>query len=260
MQFGKHKLTRCRYGWMLHNGPFIGKCFELYGQYSESEIVVLRSLLRPGDTALDVGANIGDLTVPMSHIVGETGRVYAVESHTDTFNVLCANLALNNIHNVKPLNHFISDTPDVDTSGPWGQFGFVSQQWGPTFASLDSFGIESCRLIKIDVDGKELQVIRSAASLITRCRPMLYFENDDRALSPALLGHVLGLDYAIFWHLAPIFEPDNFFGNPINHWHPTNINSQMMIGIPREQLAHFNITMRPVSGPEEWWDTPQTGL
>ncbi len=33
MQVGKNKLTLCRYGWMLHFGPYIGKCFELYGQY-----------------------------------------------------------------------------------------------------------------------------------------------------------------------------------------------------------------------------------
>jgi len=40
MEFGKLKLKRCRYGWMLFAGPVIGKCFELYGQYSESEIMI----------------------------------------------------------------------------------------------------------------------------------------------------------------------------------------------------------------------------
>ncbi len=38
MQFGNLTLKQCKYGWMLFNGPFIGKCFELYGQYSESEV------------------------------------------------------------------------------------------------------------------------------------------------------------------------------------------------------------------------------
>jgi hypothetical protein len=36
MQFGNLTLKQCKYGWMLFSGPYIGKCFELYGQYSES--------------------------------------------------------------------------------------------------------------------------------------------------------------------------------------------------------------------------------
>jgi hypothetical protein len=42
MQIGKNQLKRCKYGWMLFHGPYIGKCFELYGQYSEAEVNVLR--------------------------------------------------------------------------------------------------------------------------------------------------------------------------------------------------------------------------
>ena len=129
MQIGKYKLTMCRYGWMLHSGPYIGKCFELYGQYSESEVSVFRGFVKPGDTALDIGANIGSLTVPMSHFVGDKGRVYAVELHIDTYHALCANLALNGIRNVKALNCFIADFAQVDTSGPWGKFGYVSELW-----------------------------------------------------------------------------------------------------------------------------------
>ena len=44
MQFGPLSLKPCRYGWMLYSGPTIGKCFELYGQYSESEVAMMRVL------------------------------------------------------------------------------------------------------------------------------------------------------------------------------------------------------------------------
>jgi hypothetical protein len=64
MQFGPLKLKRCKYGWMLFSGPIIGKCFDLYGQYSESELSMMRSFISEGCVAIDVGANIGDLTVP----------------------------------------------------------------------------------------------------------------------------------------------------------------------------------------------------
>src|SRR5215468_9331910 len=101
---------------MLFSGPFIGTCFDLYGQYSESEVAMMRSFLRDGATAIDVGANIGDLTLPLSEIVGESGRVYAIESHPENFNVLCANLALNGIRNTKALNAFVATSEQVDTS------------------------------------------------------------------------------------------------------------------------------------------------
>src|SRR6185369_4454414 len=58
---------------MLFYGPYIGKCFDLYGQYSESEVAMMRAFLREGSTVIDVGANIGDLTLPLARIVGESG-------------------------------------------------------------------------------------------------------------------------------------------------------------------------------------------
>lgn len=254
MQIGKNKLTRCRYGWMLHNGPFIGKCFELYGQYSESEVGILRSFLRHGNVAIDIGANIGDLTVPMSQLVGNEGRVYAVESHSDTYHVLCANLALNQIANVKALNCFVAASPDVDTGGPWGKFGFVSQSWGAAIVPLDALGVETCSFIKIDVDGKELEVLRSGQRLIDKCRPVLYFENDDRSISPPLLEHAANQGYDLYWHPAPIFEQDNFFGNPINHWAPKNILSLMILGIPSERRNQYSINLAKVTDKDQWWD------
>jgi tRNA G37 N-methylase Trm5 len=120
MEFGKLKLKHCRYGWMLFCGPYIGKCFELYGQYSESEVAMMRQFVGAGDTVIDVGANIGDLTLPIARMAGETGKVFAIESHPDVFNILCANLALNDIKNTTPINAFIASTQEADTSSPAG--------------------------------------------------------------------------------------------------------------------------------------------
>ena len=253
MEFGPHQLKRCRYGWMLFAGPYIGKCFELYGQYSEEEVRVIRIFVKPGDTAIDVGANIGDLTLPMAVIAGPTGRVYAVESHSDTFNILCTNLALNQIGNTKPINAFIADNDQVDTGGPWGKYGYVSQNWQPPFLSIDHLKLDSCAFIKIDVDGKELEVLRSAQATITACRPVIYLENDDRERSAALFEFLLLNEYSLYWHRAAIFEPENFYGNPVNHWAPQNIVSLMMLCIPDEHEANSQIKLKKVSHKDEWW-------
>jgi hypothetical protein len=49
MQFGALKLKRCRYGWMFFSGLYIGKCFDLCGEYTEAEVAMMRRFLRAGD-------------------------------------------------------------------------------------------------------------------------------------------------------------------------------------------------------------------
>ena len=53
--FGHIKLGQCKYGWMFFNGPYIGRCFELYGEYSESEVSVFKAYIKPGDYVIEVG-------------------------------------------------------------------------------------------------------------------------------------------------------------------------------------------------------------
>jgi FkbM family methyltransferase len=258
MQIGKLKLARCRYGWMLHGGPTIGKCFELYGEYSESEVAMMRAFVRPGDVVLDVGANIGDLTLPMSQMVGPQGRVYAFESHPETFNVLCGNLALNAVENVLPLRLFVAMSEAAETSSAqWGSTAYVGETWKPQFVAIDALDLDRCALIKVDVDGHELEVLRSGEMQIERYRPALYFENDLREASNALLSYVQGLGYDMFWHPAPVWSPDNFFGNPVNHWAPNLMISQMVVAVPREAKLDIKGLAR-IRSPDEWWEFDQS--
>ena len=254
MQFGKLTLKHCRYGWMLFSGPYIGKCFDLYGEYSESEVALMRAFLKEGSTVIDVGANIGDLTVPLARIVGESGRVYAIESHPENYNVLCANLALNGLRNTKPINVFVATSDQVDTGGVWGEFAYVGKDWAPQFMALDAIDLQACDLIKVDVDGKELEVLQSGEMQIERFRPILYFENDNRELSSPLLRYCMDqLGYDLYWHPAPIWNANNFFGNPLNHWAPKNITSLMMLGVPKNTNVAFG-EFRKVGSPDEWWN------
>lgn len=266
MQFGNLTLKRCRYGWMLYDvGPiYVGKCLDLYGQYSEGEVALMRTLLREGDTAIDVGANIGALTVPMAGIVGESGRVYAIEFDRDTFNILCANLALNGIRNVRPMNALVAggDSASVGPIGggapnngaaPNGGTAQSGESDAVSAVALDSLPLEACDFVKIDVDGGELDVLRSGEMQIERYRPFLYFENELRERSSALLAFVIGtLGYDVYFHPTPLFEPDNYFGNPVNHWAPTEFVSMMMLGVPRER--HWSPDLKRVAGAEDWWD------
>ena len=253
MNFGHLKLGITKYGWMLFQGPYIGKCLEIYGEYSESEVSVFKYYLKPGDFVIEVGANIGSLTLPLSKIVEENGRVIAFESHPQTFNILCSNLAINNINNVKPINAFVAKDANVDTASPvWGKFAFVSEIWETSFFQIDAIGSQRLDFIKIDVDGNELTVLQSGEKLIRHFMPVIYFENDIQDRSPALLQWVMDLGYRVFFHWAPIFSPDNFYGNPENHWSPQKISSLMMLAVPPGKPVPDNL--REAKKPSDWWE------
>ena len=248
---GDLQLKQCRYGWMLFTGPYIGKCFELYGEYSESEVAMMRRFLRPGDRVVDIGANIGDLTLPLARMVGPAGSVHAIESNAEVFNILCANMAINDMRNVKPLNVFVAlpeENPPLATESP-----FVSAQWTPPTMALDDLNLDRCRLLKVDVDGKEVDILRSGEQLIRRTRPVLYVENDLRERSPSLLAYMDSLDYDLYWHAAPIIEPENFYGNVDNYWAPQMIISAMVLGLPRESGLRAD-DLPKVKGFDDWWN------
>jgi len=86
--------------------------------------------------------------------------------------------------------------------------------------TLDGIGLNRCpTLLKIDVEGMELAVLRGARATIARCRPVLFFENNcvrgsrdilAFATSPASRG---GLGMECHWVVEPYFNAGNFFGN-----------------------------------------------
>lgn len=120
-----------------------------------------------------------------------------------------------------------------------------------TTVCLDDLKLEKCRLIKIDVDGNELDVLQSGEATIKKLRPILYVENDIREKSRDLLEYLMAMDYSLYWHIAPLVSADNYFGNSTNYWSPNGLVSLMVLGIPREH--NYSITgLASVSHPDEW--------
>src|SRR5262249_3958256 len=98
-------VRQCRHGTMMYlrRDRYVGRSFEEYGEYSEGEVDIFRQILRPGDVALDVGANFGSPTTPRARFVGPGGFVHAFEPQRILFQILCGNVALNELANVRAL-------------------------------------------------------------------------------------------------------------------------------------------------------------
>ena len=222
---------------------FIGRSLEAYGQYSAHETVLFQAFIAPGSTVLDVGANIGVFTVALARLVTPTGRVLAFEPQIPVFELLSSNVETNCLTNVSLYQAGVGreagtlNVPTLDYAAD-GNFGGVelsqdtSQGTSVDIITIDSLNLDACRLIKIDVEGMEAQVIAGAGETIQRVRPIIYVENDRKQNAAELILALLGLDYRLYLHLAPFYEPNNFYKNT-NNYFGESVSANMLC-LPQE--------------------------
>ncbi|MDQ3849105.1 MAG: FkbM family methyltransferase [Actinomycetota bacterium] len=158
----------------------------------------LRRTLLPGQTAIDVGANLGYMTAVMAQCVGPTGRVWAFEPVVETYELLELCRSLNDLPQVTPVpialgaaHASIQITYDRRHSGiatmhPERVAGDVQDVEMRTLDALIAAGdVRRPDLIKIDVEGHELDVLRGARDTIGEASPTLVFELNERAATAA---------------------------------------------------------------------------
>ena len=233
-----YRLVAARHGIMLVNANdiYMGQSYLRYGECCESEIDVLLSLLRFPGMVIDVGANMGAHTVPLAIELVRQGRsMLALEPQPVIFQQLCANLALNGLMNVIALPYACgSELGVVSFTAPdyrhEGNFGGVSMS---TQGGISAVVTAPCHpldelvqqapvaLIKIDVEGFELEVLKGSKSIIARYNPALYVENDRVEKSAALIQWLMDHEYRLWWHIPSLYNPNNFLGNKQNAYGAT---------------------------------------
>lgn len=174
----------------------------------------LSQVLAPGDGFVDVGANVGIYSLIASRHVGDAGRVLAIEASPATFEKLRV-VESDPRRNIVARHCAVADAVGVTSFfiGPGDHSGMSSlrdlgtaatQRISVPTETLDRLlaDWEQVRLIKIDVEGAELGVLRGAAGVIDRHRPVLLLELTPAFLETfgdsvaALLGFMAGRGYA----------------------------------------------------------------
>lgn len=250
----------------LKNDVYITRSLEVYGEYCPDEWRLLKQIIRPGMVVVEVGANIGSHSVDMARACAP-GRFYAFEPQPRIFQILCANLALNDIGNALAYPEGCGETegeavvPVVDYSGR-GNFGGVSLRSAEDegikvrVRPLDDLELPACGLLKIDVEGFEPQVLRGARRTIARCRPVIYVENDRASQQQEVISLVSEMDYRLYWHTPGLFSPDNFKGVHDNVF--GQVASLNMLCIPVERRTHVT-DLKPIY-PANWTPPFQSTL
>ena len=198
--FGKdYRVNVSRNGlrWDLDLREGIDFSIYLLGAFEAGTQKRLAELIKPGDVVFDIGANVGAHTLPMACSVGAAGKVFAVEPADFAFAKLRRNLSLNPEleHRVHTFQLFfladkimITPPKEVYASWPLGRDQMVHPKHRgrlvpatqATVETLDSFVerhlIDRIDLIKIDVDGQELPVLRGGLTTLLRFHPILIME------------------------------------------------------------------------------------
>ena len=192
------RLINGRYGHFLALRTDSGVAEELAstGVWEQGQVDLFSRLVCPGETALDIGANIGHHTVALSKMVGEAGKVIAFEPQMQMFNLLNANIVLNRCQNVLPYKLAVGSSPaslkmgaiSYDDFLPFGSLG-IQREPTPTslgesvdVVRLDDFlpkldlAGAPVSLMKVDVQAHELFVFQGAKEFLRKVQPSISFE------------------------------------------------------------------------------------
>ncbi|MGW1551775.1 FkbM family methyltransferase [Streptomyces sp. NPDC002346] len=181
-------VARTSFGARFHTDTqdLIQRYIYAFGMWEPPLTRWLQRTLQPGDTFVDVGANIGYYSLLASRLVEARGSVVAIEAFPDFHAALSENIALNQVHNVRAVNEAVSDRDEVlhftlASSANMGANSIVpyageaeSQADVPARTLPDiltSNELATARVIKVDVEGAEGAVVRGLIPALKHLRP-----------------------------------------------------------------------------------------
>lgn len=218
-----------RYGAFVvpYENDLIADTLKTYGEWAENEVSLLRTMIRPGDTVLDIGACYGTHTRAFSQAVGETGKVISFEACEQTGEFLRKNIELAPIANIE-MHRVALDSISGRTISMAGAhanrgamhivtMGQDATQGGHAVTStLDEFCLPRVDLLKIDVEGHEIQVLAGGNQTLKRCRPIVFCEMNSISAGFALYQCWSLEHYAVMGIRSFAVNKNNFLKNPMN--------------------------------------------
>lgn len=184
----RRRVTETRFGtqFAVDTQDLIQRFIYMFGLWEPHMTHWLQRRLRPGDTYIDVGANVGYFSLLASQLVGAAGQVVAIEAAPAFHRRVLQHAEMNECMNIRAVNAAVADVRKTLTfilasSNNLGAASIVPYE-GPAEATFDVEAyplpdlltpeeITSARLIKIDVEGAEGGVVRGMAPILDKLRP-----------------------------------------------------------------------------------------
>ncbi len=203
----------------------------VYFGYADEGDEHLAQRIRPDHTIIDVGGNIGFRALKFGRLVPQ-GRVVSFEPDPENFIRLRGHLDMNDATNVTPvelgigpeertfkLYRVVESNPGMNRILPEGEgrdrFSHKEVRVAPLSTALEGTGVVRVDVIKVDVEGFELAVLKGSEDVLRRDRPLLFVELDDDNLlengtsARALIDWLKGLGYRVNEAVTDTPVPDD---------------------------------------------------
>ena len=191
----------------------------IYYGFCEESKKILYKLVAADDIVIDVGTNVGEITMNIASIIGKNGIVHSFEPFPINYNRFLTNLSLNSFQNIVPNKFGLSNEkgkfiPLINDQKNLGMTSLATIEDANTenntiidVITLDEYitiqNIKKVSVIKIDVEGFELKVLQGARNTIQKDKPKLFVELDNNNLikfnnsSKDLVKYLESLNYCI---------------------------------------------------------------
>ena len=201
----------------------VGTCLRTAGEFARPEMEIIARLLATGEgsgTYIDVGANIGSIALPVASRLPQH-RVVAVEGNRHLAAILSANALGNRLANVEVLHAAAGraaglaqfPTPALDQPFNFGALGIGVEATreqpheNVRVCTLDEIAPADTRVVKLDVEGYETEVLAGAQRLFAARRASWIVEHKGDDQAHAIADRFLAAGYSLFWLFAPFLTP-----------------------------------------------------
>jgi FkbM family methyltransferase len=164
---------------------YVGRAIYFVGDLDRKVSRLVTRFVRPGDTVMDVGANLGLITLQLAELVGPNGLVHAFEPNPALCELLSQTLERNAAGNVRLHSYALGLEPGrlplmipdgnagmgsltSDTRAGWRRVEVVVRPLSEVVAEI---GLGPVRFLKIDVEGFEAEVLEGARSWLLASPP-----------------------------------------------------------------------------------------
>jgi FkbM family methyltransferase len=215
-----------------------------FGQKHNSGFHHCINELKQGDTFIDIGAHIGLFTIPAAKYVGPKGKVYAFEPSASNFKMLNYHVELNNLKNVTTVNALLGSQIDEsanfyegDDINPVNSVVMAQKNNSIPFQlqkrkqiTLDSYVFSNAikpKVIKIDVEGSEINVLEGSKETINTHKPKIFLSYHPQ--------HIIKLNQTNS-DFIKIITDLNYELLDLNHRGNYDLHSNECVLIPKTQM------------------------
>lgn len=252
-----------RYGKMSAFGKndLISRALREYGEWSGLELALLSDLIPRGGVVVDAGAYIGTHARAFSAAVGPEGVVHAFEPNPDAFELLQRNAALAPYINITchamALGEHKGSVSILPASARLnaGTSRVVAPKEGGAaqrvdMVRLDEADIAPPDLIKIDVEGMEIAVLRGSEGLLADSDPVIFAECNSLDGGARLMQWARGQRLKVRGAWSPAYNPENFLGSRANEFGDASEIGLLLLSAARDKQfalalkAHRTVRIR----------------